>query len=132
MLLALPERLPHLFEALGLLGRNAAAETQEDFEGGMAGAVEELKAQRSSTVEMAALLDGEDGPDFAPADVHVHALGLDIEELASRAEVAEVAVRFQGRRAVGNNDVRFPQRVQGADQLLPARGVQLHGAVVRV
>src|SRR5262249_16478877 len=56
--------------------------------------------------------------------------GLDVEEIARRAETPELAVRPQGGRSVGDDDMHLAERLQAADQFFPALGVKLHGPVV--
>src|SRR5262249_21117162 len=58
------EGLPDLREPFGFFRRDAAPEAQEHLEGGLAGAVEELQAERPVAAEVAGLLHGEDGPDL--------------------------------------------------------------------
>jgi hypothetical protein len=49
------EGIPNLGELFGLLLRDGSPKTLEHLEGGMAGAVEELKAERLFAAEMAGL-----------------------------------------------------------------------------
>ena len=72
---------------------------------------------------MAGLLHGEDRPDLPPADVHVQGFGSDVEEVACPAEIPELAVCLQGGSPVGNDVMHPAERLQAADQLLPASSV---------
>src|SRR5262249_40571297 len=120
----------NLGEPLGLFRRDAAPETQEHLEGRLAGAVEELKAERLLAVEMARLLHGEDRPYLIPADVHVQGVRLDVEKSTRRAETTELAVSLQSGRSVGDDDMHLAERLQAPDQFFPAPGVKLNGSVV--
>src|SRR6266851_8900787 len=71
----------------------------------MPGTVEELETESLCTIEMAGLFNGENRPDFLPADVHVQRFRLDIEELAGCAEISELAGCLQGNSAIGNDDL---------------------------
>src|SRR5262249_15131200 len=102
----------------------------EHLESRMATAVDELKAERLLAVQMARLFDSEDRPDLPPADVHVQGLRLDVEEVARGAEIPERTICLQGCCPVGDDDVHLAERLQSADQLFPALGVELNGPVV--
>src|SRR5262249_50522206 len=126
----LSESIPNLSKSFDLFRRDAGPEAQEHLEGGMPGAVEKLKTEGLLAIEMAWLLHGEDRTDLSPADVHVQRLGLDVEEIARRAEVAELPVCLQGGCPVGDDDMHLAKRFQRADQLFPALGIQLNGALI--
>ena len=111
-------------ELFGSFRRKASPETEEHLEGRMAAAVEELKTKRFLAVEMAGLCDREHGPDLSPADVHIQGLRLNIEEVASRAEVPELAVGLEGCSSIGNQDMHLAKRFQ----LMQRAGVEEHTA----
>src|SRR5262245_7828593 len=98
----LAEGIPNLLESFRLFDRDAGPEAEEHLEGRMAGAVEELKAEGLLAIEMAGLFHGEDRTDLSPADVHVQGLGLDVEEIAGRAEVPELPVGLERGCPVGD------------------------------
>src|SRR4051794_28267077 len=106
---------------LGLpLGRDALAEVDEDLEGGGAGGVVKLDRQSIDAVHVAGLLDGEGGAEVAVTDVHVERPRLDVEEFAPGGEAAETPLALQRRGAVGDDDVHVAERLQAADEILPA------------
>ena len=49
-----------------------------------------------------------------------------------QAEVAEFALGFEGGAAAGDDDMDLAERGEALDQFLPAAGVELDGAVLRI
>jgi hypothetical protein len=101
------------------------------LQGGGPRPVEELEAADGGAVHVAGRHHGEGDGLLPPADVHVQRGGLDVEELAGGAEVAELPVRLHRRRAVGHQDSDRPGGLQAAEQLLPPGRVQLRDPVRR-
>jgi hypothetical protein len=65
-------------------------EIEEDFERCGTRLIEELEAACCHTVHVTRLLHSERSGQLLTADVHVKRVGLHVEELASRAETAEL------------------------------------------
>src|SRR5262245_22096471 len=89
---SLPELVPQSAKfRQALRRRGLAAEGQVHLERRAPFCIEELKAQGGRGVHVTGLLDGEHAGQLSPADMHVERLRLNVEELAKRAEVAELA-----------------------------------------
>src|SRR5262249_56978623 len=70
------------------------SEVEEDFESGGTRLVKELEAAGGGAVHVAVFHHGEHRRQLLLADVQVQRFGLDVEELARRAETAELPVHF--------------------------------------
>ena len=60
----------------------------------------------------------------SPADVHVEGIGLDVEELARRAEAAELPVNFNRRCAIGHQHPHRTKSLKALKQLLPPGNIE--------
>src|SRR5262245_43034545 len=93
------------------------SKVQEDLEDGRSVAVVELETASGDAIEMAGLLDGEDGGQLRPANVHVERFRLDVEEFAPGTEAAEFAKGLQGGAGVRDDHVDPAERLEAAEQL---------------
>jgi hypothetical protein len=113
------EPLPQLDEFRVSLRRNRTSEVEEDLESGGARLVEELKTACGGAVHVTGLFDSERSAQLCPPSVHVKRFGLHVEELARRAEAAELPVHFNRRSAVGHQHPHRAKSLEALDQLLP-------------
>ena len=67
----------------------------------------------------------------SPADVHVERVGLDVEELARRAEAAELSVNFNRRCPVGHQHPHRTKRLEAPKQLFPPGNIEFHDPIRR-
>jgi hypothetical protein len=124
-IVSIPHSLP--LESAPQLGKKRlslrsywTAEVEEDLESGGSRLIEELKTASGGAVHVSGLYHGEHSGQLLPADVHVERIGLDIEELAGRAEAAELSINLNRRSAVRHQYTHWTQSLQTPKQLVPS------------
>ena len=123
------EPAPQLDKQRLSLRRDRTPEVEEDFESGSTRLIEELEAASSHAVHVAGLFDSERCGQLLPSDGHVKRIGLDVEELARRAESAELPVNFNRRCAVRHQNPHRTECLEALKQFLPPANIEFHDPI---
>src|SRR5471030_709224 len=124
-----PEFFPQLDKQRLSLLRDRPSKVQEDLERCCTRLVEKLEAASCHAIHVTGLLHGERRSQLLPANVHVERIGLDVEELAHRAEASELPVRFNRRRPVGHQHPHRTKSLETLKQLFPPGNFEFHDSI---